>query len=242
MVIQKIKSSIPDLITVTSLLCGVTAIFKAIEGEWSIVISCMMASCILDALDGKAARFLKVSSAHGELIDSLVDIACFGIVPVALLFIAFKEGSWALYIYVIVILLRLIRFSEVPKLTRLGSDGTEKNFFMGLASPIAAFYTLVPLILSFILNPNITDYEDLYSVYIVVIAALAYFPIPVYSMKYLPKKFSALLVALFLILCIGVSVIWSPQLFILGTCALYLVSIPVSCIHYFSLKKKPASM
>ncbi len=234
---SKIKNMIPDAITVTSLMLAITAVFKGLEGEWSSVVVLLIVSCILDVIDGRAARYLNVTTPHGELIDSLVDLSCFGVIPAILYYIAFQTGEWALYVYVFVVLLRLLRFHQVPKLTRFTKSGDERNFIMGMAAPIAAIYLLVPIIISHLLELKLTEYEYLYPFYVLLISFLAYAPIPMYSLKYLPKNNSFILLCFFFIISLIAMLIFSPQLYIVVMCALFFVFIPVSCIHYFSLNK-----
>jgi CDP-diacylglycerol--serine O-phosphatidyltransferase len=68
----------PSLVTFTSLLCGISAIGLAIEGQEVLAGGLLLAGYLLDAIDGELARRLKVMSDFGLQLDSIVDIVVFG--------------------------------------------------------------------------------------------------------------------------------------------------------------------
>jgi len=88
-----LKKSIPNFITISNLFLGFTAIVllslsinNSIE---YIKTACylILLSTILDSVDGKIARKLKISSDFGKEIDSLADLVSFCIVPSFLIFV-----------------------------------------------------------------------------------------------------------------------------------------------------------
>lgn len=87
-------------------------------------------SAILDLLDGRIARKLKVNSELGVELDSLADIVSFGVAP-ALLFHSIAEPSiltsLAFILFPIMGALRLARFSVKPTI----------GYFRGLPIPAA---------------------------------------------------------------------------------------------------------
>jgi CDP-diacylglycerol--serine O-phosphatidyltransferase len=68
----------PSLVTFTSLVCGISAIGLAIEGQEGLAGTLLLAGYLLDAIDGELARRLKVISDFGLQLDSIVDIVVFG--------------------------------------------------------------------------------------------------------------------------------------------------------------------
>lgn len=68
----------PSLVTFASLLCGISAIGLAIEGQEGLAGTLLLAGYLLDAIDGELARRLKVMSEFGLQLDSIVDIVVFG--------------------------------------------------------------------------------------------------------------------------------------------------------------------
>jgi len=79
-----IKQHIPNFITSLNVLCGIMAIFFAINGriDWSIWL--IFAGAIFDFGDGFAARALKAYSEIGKQLDSLADLISFGAAPAAI--------------------------------------------------------------------------------------------------------------------------------------------------------------
>jgi len=92
---------------------------------------------VLDALDGFLARLTNSTSAFGVELDSLADVVSFGLAPAIL---AFTWGLWPLgrlgwaagFVYVTAAAMRLARFNIQT------GGGTDKRYFVGLASPSAA--------------------------------------------------------------------------------------------------------
>jgi len=105
---------------------------------------------VLDAIDGRLARFLKGTSRFGAELDSLADFVNFGVAPALVVYVwALKDfagmetlawlGPWlttklgwiAAFIYCACAALRLARFNTTL-------DIADKRFFQGLPSPAAA--------------------------------------------------------------------------------------------------------
>ena len=95
-----------------------------------------MAAAALDALDGKVARFAKVSSQFGVEYDSLADVVSFGLAPSFLAYKAIFDnwGTLGLFISFLPLVfgsVRLARFNVRLK-------GFNKDYFEGLPIPSAA--------------------------------------------------------------------------------------------------------
>lgn len=71
----------PSILTITALLCGLSAVRFSAEGEFDNCIKCIFMACVLDGLDGHVARALGTSSVMGFELDSLCDLANFGVCP-----------------------------------------------------------------------------------------------------------------------------------------------------------------
>ena len=93
----------PNVITLLGLCFGLFAVKLAIEKEWEHSVLFMMGAAFIDGIDGRIARFLKVSSDFGSEIDSLVDFFNFGIAPVLISYIwithEIREFGWAITIF-----------------------------------------------------------------------------------------------------------------------------------------------
>ena len=79
--IEAMKWAAPSVLTITALLCGLSAVRFSAEGEFDNCIKYMYMACVLDGLDGHVARALGTSSAMGFELDSLCDLANFGVCP-----------------------------------------------------------------------------------------------------------------------------------------------------------------
>lgn len=73
--------SLPNLITLGNLTCGLLAIVAVFEGNPLMAFLLMLLAGILDFFDGFAARLLGVAGDLGKQLDSLADLVSFGIVP-----------------------------------------------------------------------------------------------------------------------------------------------------------------
>ena len=71
---------LPNLITLASLSCGMTAIRYAFADRFEAAVLLVALAGIFDALDGRMARLLKSSSNFGAQLDSLCDMVVFGVV------------------------------------------------------------------------------------------------------------------------------------------------------------------
>lgn len=80
------KRIVPNSISGLSLVFGIIAIFKAFEGDffWSPILI-ILAVCA-DACDGRAARLLHCQAEFGVQLDSLCDLASFGVAPAVLIY------------------------------------------------------------------------------------------------------------------------------------------------------------
>src|SRR5688572_24215421 len=91
-----INRLIPNILTLASLCSGLTAIRFALQGEFRIAVIAVIVSAIFDALDGRVARRLGVTSQFGAELDSLSDFLCFGVAPALVLYLASLNGAGAL--------------------------------------------------------------------------------------------------------------------------------------------------
>jgi CDP-diacylglycerol--serine O-phosphatidyltransferase len=92
----------PNLLTAINLFCGFMAITFVVHGmetgptgeawfRWAALTICLAALC--DALDGRVARALNVSSPFGKELDSLSDVVSFGVAPALLVYEGFFRDS-----------------------------------------------------------------------------------------------------------------------------------------------------
>jgi CDP-diacylglycerol--serine O-phosphatidyltransferase len=128
------RSVIPNALTALNLVLGMCAIISTFHNEFYQAALFIVAAMISDGLDGRVARYLNVSSEFGKELDSLCDLASFGVAP-AILAYAFllKDfgiiGSLIAAFFATCGALRLARFNV--------NTTTVKGYFMGLPIPAA---------------------------------------------------------------------------------------------------------
>ena len=81
------RSFIPNLLTVSNLIFGVFAIVATFHGLFLQAGIWIVVAMVADGLDGRAARYFKVSSEFGKELDSLCDLVSFGVAPAILAYI-----------------------------------------------------------------------------------------------------------------------------------------------------------
>jgi CDP-diacylglycerol--serine O-phosphatidyltransferase len=229
---------IPNMITLTALAVGMTAVKFAIAGRWEAAVIAIVVAGFMDAFDGAAARLLKAQSALGAELDSFSDFVCFGVAPGLVLFLWVLElvprwGWMVALVFAMSVALRLARFN-------IASEEKKPNdplalYFTGVPSPAGAGLALLPLIASF-QNPNIADdlqaMPGLVAAWTVVVAAFMVSNIPTFSSKQIriPVRMKVPALGAFgLMVAAVINATW-PALTIL--CVLYLLALPFGVRHY----------
>ena len=92
-----IRILVPNLITLLALCSGVTAIRLGMEGRYELAVGAVILAIVLDAIDGRLARFLKGTSRFGAELDSLADFVNFGVAPAMLIYLwsLIRSKAWA---------------------------------------------------------------------------------------------------------------------------------------------------
>ncbi|MCE1235208.1 MAG: phosphatidylcholine/phosphatidylserine synthase [Hyphomicrobiales bacterium] len=177
---------VPNMVTLLALCAGLSGIRMGLEGRFEWAVGAIVLAALLDAVDGRVARWLKGTSRFGAELDSLADFVNFGVVPGLLLYIwvlkfAASFGWLAVLAYVIAAVLRLARFNvmlDKPK------PAWQSNFFTGMPAPAGAIAALLPLYLA-----QIFDFEPqraiagIVAVYLVFVAFMMVSTIPTWSGK-----------------------------------------------------------
>ncbi len=135
-----LRQYLPNLITFTTLACGMSSIALAIEGQLNLAGVLILAGNLLDSIDGGVARRLGVSSEFGSQLDSLVDIIIFGGASSVLVWQHLSETPllrWPYWISGVIFVLasayRLARFN-------LYTDETKPNESFGLTTSTSGGY------------------------------------------------------------------------------------------------------
>ena len=79
---------LPNMTTLIALCTGLTAIRFALMEQYEYAVISIIIAAILDAMDGRLARFLGTSTHFGAELDSLSDIVSFGVAPAVFLYVS----------------------------------------------------------------------------------------------------------------------------------------------------------
>lgn len=182
-----INRLIPNVLTLAALCSGLTAIRFALQGEMRLAVIAIIVAAIFDALDGRVARRLGVTSRFGAELDSLSDFLCFGVAPALVLYLAsLREvgslGWMVVLMFPICSALRLARFntalvSDTPPPAWTGS------FFTGVPAPAGALLALMPLMVSFEIEAAWPRHALVVGVVLVVVGGLMVSRLPTFSFK-----------------------------------------------------------
>lgn len=132
---------IPNLLTVSSLAAGFISLVFVFHSQFELAAAAILVAGLLDGLDGRVARLLKVTSLMGQELDSLADVVSFGVAPGFLMYVLDLQylgpgGAVIATLFVACAGFRLARFNV----------GTPTNYFVGLPSTVTGM-----LVASFVL-------------------------------------------------------------------------------------------
>ncbi len=127
---------LPNLLTLGALFAGFYAIISGMSGNFNAAGWAIFIAGVFDLLDGRVARLTGTQSEFGSEFDSLADMVSFGMAPALISFnwalSSLGSAGWAAsFMYLSCAAFRLARFN-----VQLGT--TDKRFFVGLQSPLAA--------------------------------------------------------------------------------------------------------
>ncbi|MEL6966933.1 MAG: CDP-diacylglycerol--serine O-phosphatidyltransferase [Pseudomonadota bacterium] len=228
----------PNLITLGAICSGLTSIRLAWESRFELAIAAIVFAAILDALDGRVARFLKSSTSFGEQLDSLADFVNFGVAPALVLYLwglnALGSIGWVVALaFAICGCLRLARFNVM--LEAENEPEWAPDFFTGVPAPAGALLMLLPVYLSLILtdagkpDPSMAGSVSA-AIYAVFVGFLMVSNLPTWSGKRSAQNISRNLVFPFMIgLLLLITLLFSFPWWVLSLFSgLYLVTIPFS--------------
>jgi len=182
-----INRLIPNMLTLAALCSGLTAIRFGLQGAFRLAVIAVIVAAIFDALDGRVARRLGVTSRFGAELDSLSDFLCFGVTPALVLYLAsLKDGGalgWVVTLmFPICSALRLARFNTAL-LTDTPPPAWTGSFFTGVPAPAGALLALIPLVVSFEIESSWPRHPLLVGVVLVAVGGLMVSRLPTFSFK-----------------------------------------------------------
>lgn len=142
---MKVKAQIPNIITLSNLICGVLSVAAVTSGRLELGALFILAGAFFDFLDGLAARALGVPGELGKQLDSLADVVTFGVAPTFIvLHLAgslgavpgnFAEAVWAFSPAV------MAAFAAY-RLAKFNIDPRQSDRFIGMPTPAVALFWL----------------------------------------------------------------------------------------------------
>ena len=223
---------IPNLITLMSLIAGISSIKFSIQANWKLAVLMIMLAAFFDFFDGWMARKLKKSSQFGAELDSLSDFISFGLAPSLLINLCFTHElgriGWVISLfYIVCAALRLARFN-------IENMKEQSKVFYGVPSPAAAGVIMIPLYLNFIDQVQFTINYPLISAVLTTFAGIMMISrVPTPSVKNLKVKtlyFRLMIISVAIVLIFLISYFWQTTLLV--AIAYLLISL-LSLLTYF---------
>ena len=223
---------IPNLITLMSLIAGISSIKFSIQANWKLAVLMIMLAAFFDFFDGWMARKLKKSSQFGAELDSLSDFISFGLAPSLLINLCFTHElgriGWVISLfYIVCAALRLARFN-------IENMKEQSNVFYGIPSPAAAGVIMIPLYLNFIDQVQFTiNYPLICAVLTTFAGIMMISRVPTPSVKNLKVKtlyFRLMIISVAIVLIFLISYFWQTTLLV--AIAYLLISL-LSLLTYF---------
>jgi CDP-diacylglycerol--serine O-phosphatidyltransferase len=216
---------LPNLITSASLFFGFLALLRILEEDFYMAAIFIIASGVMDGLDGRIARYTQTTTRFGVEYDSLADVISFCLVPGTLVFAWALEpfGNWgwpAAFLFVACGALRLARFN-------VQINTVESRYFSGLPTPAAALM-LATTVLVFYKHGD-TGISQHLSILIAtyILAFLMVSTVKYYAFKdielFRRKPFHWLVIALL----IAIAIAHEPEYALFGILLVYVISGPI---------------
>ena len=237
---------LPNIFTLVGVCIGLTSIKFAFDGRFEMAVLAINLAILPSNPSMIPATIIAITaisnlpSKVGKELDSLTDVISFGVAPAFIMYFFVMKDlgrvGWLIsLIYVICVALRLARFNVSSN----AGPSWRDNFFEGVPSPAGGILVLIPLIYSF---SEIQFFNLNYNIFVPIlfltISVLLISKIPTYSLKKIVVKRSTTIFLLFgIVLFFGLLLIFTFNT-ILISALIYLLIIPISSMHYLSLKKK----
>ncbi len=236
------KSQIPNLFTLSNLLCGMGSIYLTSTGNMTMAAWLILLGAGFDFLDGLVARALGVAGELGKQLDSLADVITFGAAPafIAIFYAGAFEPSlgFSLLSFAPLIMAAFAAY----RLGKFNIDTRQSLGFIGVPTPaVAIFWLSFPLIMTFG-NPEGALYlfyqEFLSNPVFILLAALFWSLMMVSEIPMLALKFKSfeLKENLFKYLLIGVTCVLLAILWVEAVPIILLLYLVLSIVENFTRK------
>ncbi|NNG04394.1 MAG: CDP-diacylglycerol--serine O-phosphatidyltransferase [Inquilinus sp.] len=241
---QTLNRLLPNILTILALCAGLSAIRFAIQERWEAAVIAVLIAAILDGLDGRVARLLKVQSNFGAQLDSLSDFVSFGVVPSTLLYLwvmqeADRLGWIAVLAFSVCSALRLARFNT--KIAEPDRPPWASNYFTGVPMPGAAGLVLMPMMISFELDHAVRFPAVVVAVWTLFVSMMMVSRLPTFSMKGARIPYRYIVPVLLGVALLAASLVSQTWLTLTAIGIIYLASMPFSLRQYRRLERGAAA-
>jgi CDP-diacylglycerol---serine O-phosphatidyltransferase len=241
----KLIHLVPNMLTILGLCAGMSSIRYALDGRFELAVALIGAAVVLDGLDGRSARMLKLTSKLGAELDSLADFLSFGVAPAILTYLwtlrDVRGVGWAVaMLFATCCALRLARFNtelETPDRPRW-----TQSFFTGIPAPAAAGLAVTPLILSFVVGDGWPRNWLLNAAFLVFVAAMMVSRVPTFSIKRVRIAPHQVLPTLLLASVVIVGLVVETWLTLSFIGLVYLGSLPVAVLAARRMRRREAAV
>jgi CDP-diacylglycerol--serine O-phosphatidyltransferase len=218
---------LPNVFTAANLSLGFASATLAVtDGPESLTMAAWMiiGAWVMDACDGRVARWTRSVSEFGTEFDSLADLVSFGVAPALLLLraslTAFGAAGFAAALaFVLAAALRLARFNVQAR-----SPGQSSYFFTGCPIPAAAVLVASLFVHDQRLAPPLDARIYLGVTITLAVLMVSYVPYP--SMKKPRERNSSLAVTLSILALVALALFTYRESMILALASLYVASGP----------------
>ncbi len=216
---------LPNLFTSGSLFCGFFALLRTLQEDFFTAAIFILASGLLDGMDGKIARFTNSTSRFGVEYDSLADVIAFCVAPGILVYSwalePFGRLGWlAAFLFVVCGALRLARFN-------IQVNTVESRYFSGLPTPAAAGLIATGILVFYHqgdtgISKHITVLITTYFLAFLMVSTIKYYGFKDIEL-FRRKPFRWLVIAILLIIVIA----YEPEFTLFGLFFAYAISGPI---------------
>ncbi|MCF6171922.1 MAG: CDP-diacylglycerol--serine O-phosphatidyltransferase [Bacteroidales bacterium] len=140
---MRIKTHIPNFITLLNLLSGILSVYFSLTGDVRLAGLLIFVAALFDFFDGFAARLLNAKTPIGADLDSLADVVSFGVAPGFILFqmLRYSLGQDFLPVenpgYLPFVAFAIPLFGAL-RLAKFNVDDEQSDSFKGLPIPAQA--------------------------------------------------------------------------------------------------------
>ena len=196
---------IPNLLTISNLICGCTALYFTFQGQLVFTAYLIGLAAIFDFMDGAAARLLNVSNPIGKQLDSLADMVSFGLVPGSVVFHLLEESPLSQFSFIAL----LIPLFSAYRLAKFNVDENQNENFIGLPTPANCLvFVSIPLITTFNSESKIAYLFEIPEILLIItilmslalVSRINIFSLKFKNLKFKDNKFRFLLILISIIL------------------------------------------